>query len=121
MKLRDRLIKMLGGSTPEEVQQDYDIAVRISSMYRNAIKYICYKGMGPEGPTYYDWACEHCCRTCNKRNGWCDKFVIGPGPCIGIDIVPHICTTCRYFDDVNTGCMNSSPCVDHKNWKLKNG
>lgn len=80
MKVRNWIIKKLGGMTVEEFQGHHQLSVYISSLYRNAIRNICYKGMGEDGPTYYDWACEYCCRKCGKRDGWCSKFSIGSGP-----------------------------------------
>ena len=25
--------------------------------------------------SYYDWCCEYCGVPCDKRDGWCEKFV----------------------------------------------
>lgn len=75
---KNRLITALGGYTEEQRKNEYNIFVHISSLYHKAIQDICFRGMGPNGPVYYDWACEYCCRLCNNRNGWCDWFAIGP-------------------------------------------
>ena len=75
---KNRLITALGGVTQEQLDDQYNTFIQISSLYHKAIQDICFRGMGPNGPVYYDWACEYCCRLCNKRNGWCDWFAIGP-------------------------------------------
>ena len=72
------LITALGGVTQEQHQDAYNTYVHVYSLYHKAIQGMCFRGIGPNGPTYYDWACEYCCMACDKRNGWCKQFVIGP-------------------------------------------
>lgn len=35
-----------------------------------AVQEICRRS----GNSYYDWCCEYCEMTCDKRDGWCERF-----------------------------------------------
>lgn len=114
MSFKNWLIINLGGITPEIFESANENYVYVYSLYQKALRDICFKGMSPTGPTYYDWACEYCCMPCNKRNGWCDRFVIGPKNTVfSIENGDKSCSNYSHFDDVNCSCMQSKPCVDY--------
>lgn len=114
MSFKNWLIVNLGGITPERFESANENYVYVYSLYQKAIADICFMGMGPDGPKYYDWACDYCCRPCNKRNGWCSKFVIGPKNTIfSVENSGKSCSNCAHFDDVNSSCMQSKPCVNY--------
>lgn len=77
-KIKDWLIRKLGGYTLEEVWARCDgernvyikTHAKIVNAWRKVVQEICRKS----DDTYYDWCCEYCSTTCDKRNGWCKKF-----------------------------------------------
>lgn len=38
--------------------------------YKFAVQEICRRS----DDSYYDWCCDYCRMTCDKRNGWCKHF-----------------------------------------------
>ena len=74
-KIKDWLIDKLGGYTKEDMNLLYksEVAVRrlLMQAWVKTVQEICRKS----NDTYYDWCCEYCGMTCDKRNGWCEKFM----------------------------------------------
>ncbi len=78
-KIKDWLIGKLGGYTLEAVWARSDgeinayikMHAKIVNAWRKVVQEICRKS----DDTYYDWCCEYCNMTCDKRNGWCEKFM----------------------------------------------
>ena len=78
-KIKNWLIGKLGGYTLEEVHKrcgnyvgDYvKFHTQAMDRWRKAVQEICRKS----GNSYYDWCCEYCDADCDKRNGWCEKFM----------------------------------------------
>ena len=74
-KFKDWLIVKLGGYTKEDLGVLYksQVAARKSMLYayENAVQEICRRSDN----SYYDWCCEYCGVPCDKRDGWCEKFV----------------------------------------------
>ena len=73
-KIKDWLIDKLGGYTKEDLGVLYksQVAARKSMLqaYENAVQEICRRSDN----SYYDWCCEYCRLTCEKRDGWCERF-----------------------------------------------
>lgn len=95
-KIKDWLIGKLGGYTKEELGVFYSytkeevgvlyksqIEVQRKTMqaWADTVQELCRRSDN----TYYDWACEYCAQTCDKRNSWCERFM--PEPVNGL---PHI-------------------------------
>ena len=117
---KNRLIVNLGGITPERFKSANENYVYVYSLFQKALQDVCFKGIGPDGPTYYDWACDYCCRPCNKRNGWCDKFVIGSKNTIfSVDNTGKTCSDCIYFDNANDSCTQSKQCLSYAHFTKK--
>lgn len=53
-----------------EQRKQISMLVETIALYKNAIREICRRSEN----TYYDWCCDQCACTCNKRNGWCNDF-----------------------------------------------
>ena len=53
----------------EQRKQIY-MLVETIALYKNAVREICRRSKN----TYYDWCCDQCACSCNKRNGWCNDF-----------------------------------------------
>ena len=53
-----------------EQRKQISMLVETIALYKNAIREICRRSEN----TYYDWCCDQCACTCNKRNGWCAAF-----------------------------------------------
>ena len=53
-----------------EQRKQISMLVETIALYKNAIREICRRSEN----TYYDWCCDQCACTCNKRNGWCNAF-----------------------------------------------
>ena len=78
-KIKDWLIGKLGGYTLEEVHKrcdnetDYFVKfhAQVMNRWRKAVQELCRKS----GNSYYDWCCEYCDADCDKRNGWCKRFM----------------------------------------------
>lgn len=72
--LKYRLIDKLGGYTKADINLLYNSQVAVRKLllqaWANAVQEICRKS----DDTYYDWCCEYCDMTCDKRNGWCKEF-----------------------------------------------
>lgn len=84
-KIKNWLIGKLGGYTKEDMNLLYEsqVVVRRLEMqaWVNTVQELCRRSDN----TYYDWACEYCAQTCDKRNSWCERFM--PEPVNGL---PHI-------------------------------
>lgn len=53
-----------------EQRKQISMLVETIALYKNAIREICRRSEN----TYYDWCCDQCACTCDKRNGWCNDF-----------------------------------------------
>ena len=53
-----------------EQRKQISMLVETIALYKHAIREICRRSEN----TYYDWCCDQCACTCNKRNGWCNDF-----------------------------------------------
>lgn len=53
-----------------EQRKQISMLVDTIALYKNAIREICRRSKN----TYYDWCCDQCACSCNKRNGWCNDF-----------------------------------------------
>ena len=53
-----------------EQRKQISMLVETIALYKNAIREICRRSKN----TYYDWCCDQCACTCDKRNGWCNDF-----------------------------------------------
>lgn len=53
-----------------EQRKQISMLVDTIALYKNAIREICRRSEN----TYYDWCCDQCACSCNKRNGWCNDF-----------------------------------------------
>lgn len=73
-KIKNWLIDKLGGYTKEDMNLLYEsqVVVRRLEMqaWVNTVQELCRRSDN----TYYDWACEYCAQTCDKRNSWCERF-----------------------------------------------
>lgn len=77
-KVKNWLIKLLGGYTLEEVHKrctnetdDFvKLHTQIVGRWRKVVQEICRKSDN----TYYPFCCEYCATPCKKRNGWCEGF-----------------------------------------------
>ena len=73
-KIKNWLIGKLGGYTKEETNILYKAQVEVRRLMLQAwaktVQEICRRSDN----TYYDWCCEYCAMSCDKRNGWCEKF-----------------------------------------------
>lgn len=83
-KIKDWLIWKLGGFTEGDViralKLNFDAYFEELTPWRKTVQELCRRG----DSSYYDWACEYCTQTCDKRNGWCARFY----PCEE-EIPPH--------------------------------
>ena len=78
-KIKNWLIGKLGGYTVEDVHKRCSNHVRdfvefhtqVMDRWRKAVQEICRKSEN----SYYDWCCEYCDADCDKRNGWCKRFM----------------------------------------------
>ena len=73
-KNKDWMIGKLGGYTKEDIGDLYksQVAARKSMLqaYENDVQEICRRSDN----SYYDWYCEFCRLTCEKRDGRCQRF-----------------------------------------------
>lgn len=87
-KLRMWLLRLLNGLPWEKYNEDATIARRVYDreydrlnehiryldcligQYKEAVREICRRS----DDSYYDWCCDYCRITCDKRNGWCKRF-----------------------------------------------
>ena len=73
-KIKDWLIDKLGGYTDIEIlaMLDASCEVHMSLLepWRKTVQEICRRS----GNSYYDWCCEYCGLTCDKHDGWCERF-----------------------------------------------
>ena len=53
-----------------EQRKQISMLVETIALYKNAVREICRRSKN----TYYDWCCDQCACSCNKRNGWCNDF-----------------------------------------------
>ena len=74
-KIKDWLIDKLGGYTKEDMNLLYNSQVEVRKLLLQAwvktVQELCRKSDN----TYYDWCCEYCDAACDKRNGWCERFM----------------------------------------------
>lgn len=74
-KIKDWLIDKLGGYTKKDMNILYESQVAVRKLLLQAwvktVQEICRKS----DDTYYDWCCDYCAERCDKRNGWCEKFM----------------------------------------------
>ena len=73
-KIKNWLIDKLGGYTKDDMNLLYEAQVEVRRLmllaWVKTVQEICRKS----NDTYYDWCCEYCGMTCDKRNGWCEMF-----------------------------------------------
>ena len=83
-KIRMWLLRLLHGEPEEcakktkdaymdyirEQRKQISMLVETIALYKNAVREICRRSKN----TYYDWCCDQCACSCNKRNGWCNDF-----------------------------------------------
>lgn len=73
-KIKDWLIDKLGGYTKADMNILYKSQVAVRKLLLQAwvktVQELCRRSDN----TYYDWCCEYCNMTCDKHNGWCEKF-----------------------------------------------
>lgn len=83
-KLRIWLIKMLNAVPAEDFEaidaannilaakivDGNKSAMQLMRRYDYAVREICRRS----DDSYYDWCCDYCKMTCDKRNGWCNRF-----------------------------------------------
>ena len=74
-KIKDWLIGKLGGFTKKNLEIVYKSQVEVQRIiiqaWADTVQEICRKSEN----SYYDWCCEYCDADCDKRNGWCKRFV----------------------------------------------
>lgn len=90
IKLRDRLLDMLGGIDAEKA---FALEAKAHEYHRGKIRF--YEGYTRQltgenlrlrevvreicrrtDTQYYDWACEFCKADCDKPHGWCRRFTV---------------------------------------------
>lgn len=77
-KFKNWLILKLGGFTIQNVerltQEHIQIAAKLYVArlipWERTVQEICRRSEN----SYYDWCCEYCKMTCDKRDGWCERF-----------------------------------------------
>ena len=83
-KIRMWLLRLLHGEPEEcakktkdaymdyirEQRKQISMLVETIALSKNAVREICRRSKN----TYYDWCCDQCACSCNKRNGWCNDF-----------------------------------------------
>lgn len=73
-KIKDWLICKLGGFTERDKlaleYASYKAHCSLLEPWRKTVQELCRRSDN----SYYDWCCEHCGRTCDKRDGWCERF-----------------------------------------------
>ena len=78
-KIKDWLIGKLGGYTKQDlgVLHKSQIEVQRITMqaWADTVQEICRKSEN----SYYDWCCDYCAAVCDKRNGWCKRFMPAEG------------------------------------------
>lgn len=84
-KIKDWLIRTLGGYTEASVltliDACYKTHIQMLEPWAKTVQELCRRYDG----RYYDWACEYCAKTCDKRNSWCERFMPEP-----VNEFPHI-------------------------------
>lgn len=74
-KIKDWLIDKLGGFTVQDLVVLYNSQIEVQRItmraWANTVQEICRKS----NDTYYDWCCDYCDADCDKRNGWCKRFM----------------------------------------------
>lgn len=94
IKLRDRLLDMLGGIDAEKAfALEAEAEAKAHEYHRGKIRF--YEGYTQQltgenhrlrevvreicrrtDTQYYDWACEFCKADCDKPRGWCRRFTV---------------------------------------------
>lgn len=73
-KIKDWLIDKLGGYTKEDMNLLYKSQAAVRKLmlqaWENVVQELCRRSDN----SYYDWCCEYCSLTCEKRDGWCERF-----------------------------------------------
>lgn len=73
-KIKDWLIDKLGGYTKEDMNLLYKSQAAVRKLmlqaWENVVQEICRRSDN----SYYDWCCEYCGLTCDKHDGWCERF-----------------------------------------------
>ena len=72
------LIHKLGGLPDDEVRDlrrflllaAAEAHVKCCKPWAKTVQEICRRSDN----SYYDWCCEYCSLTCDKRDGWCKRF-----------------------------------------------
>lgn len=74
-KIKDWLIDKLGGYTKQDLGVLYKSQIEVQrktmQAWADTVQEICRKSEN----SYYDWCCEYCDAACDKRNGWCKRFM----------------------------------------------
>ncbi len=73
-KFKNWLIRKLGGVPADRIKLLFaascEAHITILNKWRKAVQKICRRSEN----SYYDWCCEYCEMTCDKRDGWCERF-----------------------------------------------
>ena len=73
-KIKDWLICKLGGFTEIGIlallDTSFEVHMSLLEPWRKTVQELCRRSDN----TYYDWCCEYCSLTCEKRDGWCERF-----------------------------------------------
>ena len=73
-KIKDWLISKLGGFTEIGIlallDTSFEVHMSLLEPWRKTVQELCRRSDN----TYYDWCCEYCSLTCEKRDGWCERF-----------------------------------------------
>lgn len=73
-KIKDWLICKLGGYTETSILILLDVScdthMSLLEPWRKTVQELCRRSDN----SYYDWACDYCAMTCDKHNGWCERF-----------------------------------------------
>lgn len=74
-KIKDWLICKLGGFTERSIlallYASHEAHWSLLEPWRRTVQELCRRSDN----SYYDWCCEYCSLTCDKRDGWCEQFV----------------------------------------------
>lgn len=74
-KIKNWLIDKLGGYTDIEIlamlDASFEVHMSLLEPWRKTVQELCRRSDN----SYYDWCCEYCSLPCDKRDGWCEKFV----------------------------------------------